>query len=293
MFGYIVPKMDALTEDQKRRYRQVYCGVCRELGALSGRSGRLLLSHDMTFLALLLNSLMEPEEKTESFRCAAHPLHPREILISRAVHYAAAMNLILMDLKCEDQIRDDHSQAARAERRFLKNAAEATRQEYSLQTEGIESALNALWEEEGRESPDPDRLCNLSGQMLGAAFVPEWADPFWKPALKGLGEGLGRFVYWMDAWEDLEKDRKKGHVNPLSHWDVQDGDGGSDPLKKRENLEEFVKDVLEMLMGEAAEYFESLPLEKDLDILRNVLYSGVWQRYEFLRERQEKERKKS
>ena len=36
---------------------------------------------------------------------------------------------------------------------------------------------------------------------------------------------------------------------------------------------------MEMLIAEATEHFELLPLEKDLDILRNILYSGVWQRY--------------
>ena len=287
MFGYIVPKMDALSAEQRDRYRRIYCGVCRDLGELSGRSGRLLLSHDMTFLALLLNSLTEPEERAESVRCGVHPLRKREIIRNRATRHAAAMNLILMDLKCEDRVRDDESGLAGTERRLLKKAVGAVRQEYPREAEDIDRALNDLWEEEQQEFPDSDRLCNLSGMMLGACFGPEWADPFWKPALRGLGEGLGRFVYWMDAWEDLDQDRKKGRFNPLYAWEKSE----SGEPRTREDLEAFVRDVLEMLMGEATAYFEALPLEKDLDLLRNVLYSGVWQRFEFLRSRQEKERK--
>ncbi len=38
--------------------------------------------------------------------------------------------------------------------------------------------------------------------------------------------------------------------------------------------------------------FEQLPLIDDIDILRNVLYSGVWYRYEQVREKREKKRKK-
>ncbi len=42
-----------------------------------------------------------------------------------------------------------------------------------------------------------------------------------------------------------------------------------------------------MLIAEAAESFEILPLEQDLDLLRNVIYSGVWQRYLLKTERKQ------
>ncbi|MBQ6506957.1 MAG: hypothetical protein IJI08_06475, partial [Clostridia bacterium] len=89
-------------------------------------------------------------------------------------------------------------------------------------------------------------------------------------------EGLGRFVYWMDAWEDRDRDRKKRRFNPLAYLNPE-----GDP-------EEHIFRMLEMMIGEATEYFEMLPLEKDLDLLRNVLYSGVWQRYHLLKQRREK-----
>ena len=281
MFGYIAPRLDQLNDEQKRRYRSVYCGLCQALGTLSGRSGRLLLSHDMTFLALLLGSLTEPEETEKEIRCAVHPAKKRPVLQSRAVEYAAAMNLILMDQKCADSVRDDHSRAAAAERRWLKPAVEKLAERYPRETREIREALDALWQEEQAAAPDPDRLCNLSGKMLGAVFTPDWADPIWKNALRELGEGLGRFVYWMDAWDDLKEDRKKGRFNPLNR------------MAESEDPESFTLEVLEMFIGEAVSWFEALPLEKDLDLLRNVLYSGVWQRYYAMRNRREKEEKKA
>lgn len=279
MFGYIAPNPGALNEEQKNRYRCFYCGLCRELGRISGSTGRLMLSHDMTFLAILLNSLMEPGEKEEHLRCLLHPLNSRKILSNRAVSYAACMNLILMDFKCQDQIRDEHSRSAGLRHEKLKDSVLLARKEYPVQFDGIETALRELWEEEESEHPDPDRLCQLSGKMLGASFVPEWADPYWKNGLRRLGEGLGQFVYWMDAWEDLEEDIRKGQPNPLRKWE------------KEEDLEDFVKTTLEMMMGETTDCFELLPLEKDLDLLRNVLYSGVWQRYEMMMRRSKRRKK--
>ena len=282
MFGYIVPRLDVLSEEQQKRYRSFYCGLCRELGLISGRSGRLLLSHDMTFLAILLNSLTEPAETVSSVRCAAHPMRPREITVSKAVSYAAAMNLFLMDFKCEDQVADDHSGAARMERKKLHSAVETMKTKYPAQYGGMETALKELWQEEKNPQADPDRLCNLSGEMLGAAFVPDWVDDFWTPSLRGLGESLGRFVYWMDAWDDRKSDRQKGRFNPLSLLSYPE-----------EEAESTVKVVLEMMLGEAADCFEMLPLEKDLDLLRNVLYSGVWQKFDAMKQRAEKRGRKN
>ena len=281
MFGYIAPRLDLLEENQHSRYRAFYCGICRETGNLSGRIGRLLLSHDMTFLAILLNSLFEPEETCVYMRCGFHPVYPKEMKTGKIIHYAAAMNLILMDFKCEDQVRDDHSRVGQLERKMIHSAVESLSKEYPLQYSEIQNALISLWKEEQSGKPDPDRLCNLSGKMLGTVFAPEWSDPFWIPILRGLGEGLGRFIYWMDAWDDLELDHRKKHVNPL------------DCLNASNERDFFVKDSLEVLISEATAYFEALPLEKDLDLLRNVLYSGVWQRYEVKKNRAGKGRKKA
>ena len=276
MFGYITPRTDQLTGEQKDRYQAVYCGLCQALGELSGGSGRLLLSHDMTFLALLLGSLEEPTETEMTCRCSLHPMKERRVIRSRAVNFAAKMNLFLMDMKCEDQIRDDGSRVARAERKRLENAVRKIMAEYPGQTSESRGCLEKLWNEEMKAYPDPDRLGNLSGAMLGAIFVPDWAADIWHPALRQIGEGLGRFVYWMDAWEDKPRDRRKRRFNPL------------DRIAAEYQTEEEILSMLEIMIGEAAQVFEALPLEKDLELLRNVLYSGVWQKYDLLRKRREK-----
>lgn len=280
MFGYIAPLMELMDEERQKRYRSVYCGVCRVLGELSGQSGRLLLSHDLTFLALLLSSLEEPEEQEEDYRCLIHPIKERTTIRSRAVEYAAGMNLILMDLKCEDQVRDEGSRTAKKERERLAPVIEQLSEQYPVQVRETREALETLWNEEKAVNPNPDRLGNLSGVMLGAVFAADWVSEYWRGTLRALGEGLGRFVYWMDAWEDREQDLRKRRYNPLSS------------LPAGNVSEEEMRRMLEIIMGETCAYFETLPLEKDLDILRNVLYSGIWQRFEAMRIKGEKKVKK-
>lgn len=275
MFGYIAPVLSVLSEEQKARYRSFYCGLCHSLKMRYGESGRLSLSNDMTFLAMLLSSLYEPDSASARSRCAVHPLKQQGWLSSPMIDYAADMNALLFYWKCVDQRMDDRSLRGRAGEAIFRGRADQARAACPVQAAAVGEALSALWEEEKKASPDPDRLCNLSGEMLGAVFVPK-PDDLWAPVLRSVGESLGRFIYWMDAWEDLDQDLKKSRFNPLSAY------------REREDYDAFCRDTLEMLIAEAAQSFEILPLEQDLEILRNVLYSGVWQRYMAKEERRKR-----
>ena len=95
-------------------------------------------------------------------------------------------------------------------------------------------------------------------------------------ALSGLF--LGKFIYLLDAYEDIEEDIKKNNYNPL---------------KDRYQSPEFEDDIhtiLTMMIAECCKAFEQLPIIEHVDILRNILYSGVWCRYQVVREKREKEK---
>ena len=266
MFGYIVPVLSVLSEEQKQRYRAFYCGICHALRNRHGQLRRVSLSNDMTFLAILLNSLYEPDTAGTNARCALHPVKSHAFISSPLIDYAADMNALLFFYKCRDQRMDDRSFRGKAGEKLFRDSSEKVRMIWPSQTEGVENALTALWAEEAKTNPDPDRLCGLSGEMLGSVFVPRPEDP-WSGVLRAVGAGLGRFIYWMDAWEDYDDDIKKGRFNPLFVY------------RNRPDYEDFCRETLELLIADAAEGFEILPLEQDLDLLRNVIYSGVWQRY--------------
>ena len=92
---------------------------------------------------------------------------------------------------------------------------------------------------------------------------------------------MGKFIYLMDAYEDIEDDIKEHRYNPL--------------IKKFDDpdFEEEVKTILTMMMAECSKSFEWLPIVDNTEILRNILYSGVWRRYEMVKnKRQQQENKK-
>lgn len=112
MFGYIVVHKPELKVREYETYRASYCGLCHSLKKQSGRIGQLTLSFDMTFLALLLTGLYEPETVTKSARCIAHPVEKHFYRENRYFDYAADMNVLLTYYKCLDDWQDERKLTA-------------------------------------------------------------------------------------------------------------------------------------------------------------------------------------
>ena len=89
---------------------------------------------------------------------------------------------------------------------------------------------------------------------------------------------MGKFVYLMDAYEDLEKDKKRNAYNPLRYMEQKD----------EQEFETLCRLLLTSMVSECAKSFERLPILMHAEILRNVLYSGVWTKYEYLQLKKKK-----
>lgn len=266
MFGYVIANPDSLTPEELARYKSCYCGLCRELRIRHGSLSRLTLTYDMTFLVLLLESMYEPEAVSGEERCLVHPAHRHVWSASAVTEYAADMNVALAYHNCMDDWRDEHSLISRAEAAMLGEAYMDAKRARGEKCAFIEQKLAELSEIEKRGEPDPDAGARCFGALMGELFVYRPEDTVWSPRLRRFGAELGEFVYIMDAVLDLERDAKRGSYNPLSA--IAAG-----------KSEEELHSLLTMLIGEAAAAFELLPLVQDAGILRNVLYSGVWLRY--------------
>ena len=276
MFGYVMPRMEDLTQEERERYHAAYCGVCRALGERFGQRCRVALTYDMTFLALLLGSLYEPEERQGSKRCAPHPVRPHAYLGSECVDYAADMTVALVYHKCLDDWHDDRSLSGRAEAALLADAYARVAATYPETCGEIERCLAAISRLEHEGASSPDAAANRFGALLGEVFA--WRDDFWAAGLRSLGAKLGKLVYVMDAALDREDDRASGSYNPLVALDAQPQD---------------VREDLELLAADAAAAFEKLPLERDVRVLRSVLYAGVWQKYYAKEAKEAKKAKKA
>lgn len=274
MFGYVTINPASLPEEERARFRSCYCGLCHVLGKAHGNIGRTTLSYDMTFLAMLLSSLYEPDEseKKTAF-CPTHPWKKASVAFSEPFQYAADMNIAYAYFKALDDIADEKKASGHVTAAALKRRYAAVEAKYPEKCRKIRECIQRLSEMEQAGVREADPPANAMAELFAEVYA--WKDDFWAGTLRQLGGAIGRFIYLCDAYEDRKEDEKQGRYNPLSAY------------APRPDYEEFVKRILTMVIAEGAQAFELLPLERDAGILRNILYSGIWSRYGALQNPQE------
>lgn len=261
MFGIVTANVSELTEDQKKRYGAIYCGICREIQQRSSNLSRLGLSYDMAFLALLLMSLYEPQEQLGKDTCVIHPLKKRAWVDNGCIQYAADMNVVLAYYKCLDDWRDDKRASAKIMAGIFEKQVPKIREQYPRQCQAIETCIRDLSQLERDNCDRVDEPANCFGNLMAELMV--YRDDLWADCLRQLGFSLGRFIYLSDAAMDYPQDAKKHKYNPF----LAMGTG-----EDYERWEQY----LVLAMARCTEAFERLPLVQDKKLLDNILYSGVW-----------------
>lgn len=271
MFGYIYVNEQELKLKEYTAYRSFYCGLCRNLHQRYGRMAQMMLNYDLTFLALLLTGLYEPESKIERHRCIPHPVQKHPMIENEAVSYAADMCVLLAYQKLKDDWTDEKKLTGRAGASLLKKAYHQVAEQYPRQAQALEKNIAALHRAERKNLHNIDLVAGLNGKYLAEIFV--WKEDLWQDELRTMGFFMGKFIYLMDAVEDQEKDLKRGNYNLFSEYGPIFGT----------QKEEEIRGILMDMMTEAARAFERLPIIENAEIIRNILYSGVWCRYASVR----------
>jgi len=214
----------------------------------------------MTFLTILLSSLYELEEAHDSRRCVFRPLRQHPCISTQATSYVADMNVVLAYYQSLDDWNDDRSVIAERKSRLLAKRYLRAKEDHPRQCAAIADILRSLGEMEKANELNPDLPANCFGELMGELFA--WRRDEHSGALWRFGASLGRFVYLIDAANDLRADIKKQRYNPLAA-----------------QMETDFTPMLTMIMAECTAEFEKLPIGRDRGILQNHLYSGVWLKY--------------
>ena len=285
MYGYVIVNKPELKFKEYDRYRSYYCGLCDVLREQYGFSGQISLSYDMTFLVILLTALYEPRTDYSEERCVAHPAAKHPVRKNEVTSYVADMNLLMAYYKCVDDWKDEKAYTKKAFAKMLDKDYARVIEKYPRQVHAVEEFMRKTDEVEARGETNLDVVAGLTGEMLGEIFC--WREDEWQEELRTLGFYMGKFIYIMDAYEDYDEDRRKKEYNPLVYAMRESAD----------DMDTLCRLLLTSMMSECAKSFERLPILLHADILRNVLYSGVWSKYEYLqlkkRKAEEKNKKKA
>ncbi|MBO4886243.1 MAG: hypothetical protein J5602_13100 [Clostridia bacterium] len=277
MYGYVSINRQALSDGEYERFKAYYCGLCRALRQRNGQLSRFTLSYDMTVVYLLLSALYEPAGETGRERCAPHMARPHAYVSDECAAYAADMSVVLAWHKADDDWRDERRVDKLALRHALAPAYGRTKARWPEKCRVIGEAVDEMSRIEARGLDDIDAAANVTGRIMGEIYA--WRNDFWAEPLRRMGRALGRFIYLMDAYDDLPGDVRAGRPNPLIG------------MSGRADYESEMKDILTLEMAEACAQFERLPIVRDANLLRNIFYSGVWCRYAALQKNSDDHRK--
>ena len=271
MLGVMMVRKDELKFREYDRYRGYYCGLCRAIGQRCSSACRMALSFEMTFLAMLHTSLYEPQTQDSKHRCLLHPVTRQRMLSNEAIDYAADLSALVSYYDLRDGWEDERRVDKLAASEVLHRAAKRAGGRLPRQREAVERYVKRLHEIEEKNDQNLDAAANLTGEMLAELYVMR--EDVYAKDLRELGFYLGKFIYLMDCYEDVERDIKKKNYNPLIE------------RSKDEAFAAHCEQMLSDMMARAAMAFERLPLLEDAEIMRNILYSGVWLRFEHASER--------
>lgn len=200
------------------------------------------------------------------------------MLTNEITSYGAAMNVLMAYYHMEDDWEDDRKVSGLAAKTMLHGKVKKIVEQYPRQSKVIQSALEELSVCEKEESTDLDKTAGCFGKLMEELFL--YKTDQWEGTLRRMGFFMGKFIYLMDAYEDLPKDMEKGRYNPLKK------------IAQEAGYEEKMKQILCMMIAESTAEFEKLPCLSDIDILRNILYDGVWNCYNKIQRKKSEEQKK-
>ena len=275
MFGYVLVNKPELKIKEFDTYKSYYCGLCHKLKERHGNLGRMTLNFDMTFLVMLLADLFEAKDQEKCSRCLVHPVKKHCSKTNEITEYCADMCILLTYFKCLDDWNDEKKITKKLLASRLKGKCRKVQSEYPNKVKFVEEKLKELAQIESAQLTGVDDAARTFGELMAEIFI--YKDGHWKNDLYNVGFYLGKFIYLLDAYEDIEKDIKEGSYNPFKD------------IYKNDDFEEQVLDLLMMMISQCTDAFERLPLVENVEILRNILYSGVWGRFNARSEKLQKE----
>lgn len=236
MLGYVKIDKGELKVREYEVYCGYYCGICKSIGRRYGQLPRMALSYDAAFLAILLASIEDAPDAPLQEHCVVHPIKKKTMIYNRAVDYAGDVMLLLAWYKLLDDAKDENRFYAKATMVLLRSIYRDLRKQYPDLCKGIEENLAKLAALEQAKCDSIDQAADAFSQIMKIIFqegvrtlyeadavtiepehpAKEHADPQFLIETAGqIGWHLGKWIYLIDAVDDIEENLKNGSYNPL------------------------------------------------------------------------------
>lgn len=274
MLGYVKAYKPNLKMSEYELYRGVYCSLCKNLGRRYSPLAQIFLSFDFTLAALITLALRDEKCRFLHSRC---PYNPAKKCLKCAdaslLDSCADAVIITVYYKLLDNLHDkgikDKILAALVFPVVALMHKKAKR--LSPETDSITKAAIEKQSIAEKKNAAIDEVAEPSARALADIFSLG-LDGDEKLIVSTLGYMVGRFVYILDAVDDLEKDVKSGNFNPFTG---EISDFGNS--LERQSFAEKAQQMLNLTQSEAVAAFDLLETRRFGSIISNIVYEGLEQ----------------
>ncbi len=221
MFGYVTVYKPELKVKEYEAYKGVYCTLCKEMGKEYGVLSRFLLSYDGAFYVLYKMGIANENITAEKSRCTFNPCKKCAKITCESDVYklASTITVVLAYFKLVDNLEDSKGikklllyfllpYFSYLKRKALKKYPDIFAE--------IEKGMAEQFENEQEKNILIDKSADATAKMLGWLFAYNECETTKKSAYD-FGYHLGRVVYFLDAFDDYEKDIEENTFNPLKN----------------------------------------------------------------------------
>jgi hypothetical protein len=281
MIGYIKTYPPELKIKEYVKYNAYYCGICHSIRDRWGQVPRLTLNYDCVFLAVFIDSIKKKENKYSDFRCIVHPvMKKKKVINSDTVDYIADINIYLSYMKLIDNVKDEKNIFHLSSERFMRKYGKKLRKKYAELTDKIDKHLEDMATLEREKCDSIDRVAECYAKIIQdvCLFAVKDIDENLKNIVGRIAYNVGNWVYTADAFDDIEKDIKKGMYNPyLARFGYEKG---RDIAEFKKEIKERCSFLLYAPLKAATDLYEDMDDELKDPIVKNIIYEGLYDRTE-------------
>lgn len=120
------------------------------------------------------------------------------------------MNVLLTYYKLEDNLLDDKGIKDIFAYNLYKNKLNLAHNKYPQKSKIIKEQMNLLNKLEQEKEYNIDKVSNTFGEIMGEIFA--YKTDKYEEDLRKIGFNIGKYIYILDAYEDLEEDYKREDI---------------------------------------------------------------------------------
>ncbi len=268
MFGYL--NITKKAEDGQRGLWQTFmCGLCFSTKKLFGNIPRTFISNDVNFFNVLFHSVEQVDVQLEHSRCFSHPIKKRPILkMTDLTDKLAVANVLLSYWNIYDDVVDGGGANKRAALAFCKKAYLRAKKIWKQLDTTLRTRYEELRKLEKENCQSLDRVAH-SFALLSQDFCRLTLGEKSCDYVETLCYNVGKWIYLVDALDDVEKDLKKRNYNPFVSC------YGVNSVVELTAHKEDITFLMYAVLNRIAQSFNDLNLSKYVCLLKDVLFESI------------------